>query len=109
MTKIRKYNGVYKLPIHKHTPVRRPKSKWKLWVFPYQPILNKVEGVNYVQDISKGLENPLDARTWEVVFDEWKATHPQQKGDWKEAFRGMSEHDIIKQPLLTKLKNRFKK
>lgn len=28
MTKIRKYNGVYKLPIKTHTPVRRPVSEW---------------------------------------------------------------------------------
>lgn len=76
---MRKYNGSYTIPIKKHTKVRRPKSKWKLWVFPYQPILNKVEGVNYVQDISIGLEDPLDTTYTQPlnVWNEWGEWTPE--------------------------------
>lgn len=70
MTKIRKYKGSYTIPIHKHTKVRRPKSKWVTNIFANYEVgdslyfghLTPIKVGDYVvkvQDISKGLENPL--------------------------------------------------
>lgn len=84
MTKIRKYNGVYKLPIHKHTPKRRPVSRHitllmdNTYNIPFD--LHPTEKLLLVQDISK-LENPL--------------------------FIGAYEY--AKPSLLTRVKERFKK
>lgn len=51
---MRKYNGSYTIPIKKHTKVRRPMSANWLAVESGTGTVGLV-----VQDISKGLENPL--------------------------------------------------
>ena len=57
---MRPYKGTYKIPIHKHTRVRRPQSDWLIYLdipisfgnrYPYNPM--------FVQDITTGLEEPL--------------------------------------------------
>lgn len=59
MTKIRKYNGVYKLPIKKHTKVRRPESKYRIAIWGDNHSSQSIHDTGLVKDISKGLENPL--------------------------------------------------
>lgn len=88
------------IPIKKHTKVRRPPSIWpidltgtKLWdSYLY-------ERDEKIQDISKGLENPL----WcEHIFP----------SDWKMCYNKDNTTYYAPDPkpsLLTKLKNRFKK
>lgn len=82
MTKIRKYNGVYKLPIHKHTPKRRPMSMYIIYTSGKNLCFDPAGSVlQLVTDISIGLENPL--------------------------FTGAYEY--AKPSLLTRVKERFKK
>lgn len=66
MNKPRKYNGVYKLPIKKHTKVRRPMSRWKILLNIGTPVLFRI-GIS-VNDISIGLENPLDLSGSDLKF-----------------------------------------
>lgn len=62
---MRKYKGTYKIPIKKHTKVRRPISNYvalSKW--------HDIYGINnnpLVQDIKRGLENPLDIE--QVIVD----------------------------------------
>lgn len=101
MTKIRKYNGVYKLPIKKHTKVRRPRSHWNVYTTyyipsgkPYTPVYEN--GSNFpteplVQDISKGLENPLWCehifpKDWVMRYNEDRTTYyapPPKPSIWQ--------------------------
>lgn len=71
MTKIRKYNGVYKLPIKTHTPVRRPMSKYKTYMqdceFGLGGITIPLLSPKPITDISTGLENPLFTGVYEYA------------------------------------------
>lgn len=63
---MRKYNGVYKIPIKKHTKVRRPKSIYHTIIISPREWLTQSFGVEpIVKDISIGLENPLFAGVYE--------------------------------------------
>ena len=73
---IRKHNGVYKLPIKKHTKVKRPKSKYVVWgAMRIQPD----NGVVASRDITTGLENPLDTTYTQPlnVWNEWGEWTPE--------------------------------
>jgi len=56
---IRKHNGVYKLPIKKHTKVKRPVSKYRIGISYYNTYTHDLD---LVQDICGGLENPLSLK-----------------------------------------------
>lgn len=146
MTKIRKHNGVYKLPIHKHSRVRRPMSRWQLeyMLFENNPVLisntlkMSIPPIK-VQDISIGLENPLDLK-WPLkkmpymmkqeflTPKEFEEMTKQQKGDWPKDMEEQTVEEYIKEgnkfvgstpimsqigrpkpSLLTRVKNRFKR
>lgn len=100
MTKIRKYNGEilnYKgnyngeITIKKHTPVRRPMSANWLAVESGTGTVGLV-----VQDISKGLENPLTTDRLQRDINAFRKKFPPI---WPER----------KPSLLTRVKERFKR
>lgn len=64
---MRKYKGTYKIPIKKHTKVRRPMSKYIVSTkgdvlfcsVTHRIISGRMIPVGAVQDIKRGLENPI--------------------------------------------------
>lgn len=80
------YKGKLLQPILKHSKVHRPKSKWIIKLL-WDDLLSKgfsmivFQGVA-VQDISKGLENPLNTlKLYEKLMNEYML---EQKVDWNE-------------------------
>lgn len=103
MTKIRKYNGVYKLPIHKHTPVRYPRSEHIIdrsgsyQTFSYIGELKEpLPAIVVVKDISIGLENPLTTDRLQRDINAFRKKYPPI---WPER----------KPSILTRAKERFKR
>lgn len=100
MTKIRKYNGVYKLPIKTHTPVRRPMSKYKTYMqdceFGLGGITIPLLSPKPITDISKGLEDPLTTDRLQRDINAFRKKFPPI---WPER----------KPSLLTRVKERFKR
>ena len=123
MNKPRKYNGVYKLPIKKHTKVRRPMSRWQLeyMLFENNPVLisntlkMSVPPIK-VNDISIGLENPLNLVPPFVPFenDIMGAWGKDMEKQWYDNMKSVKEEDFgrlfeDKPSLLTRVKERFKR
>lgn len=100
MNKPRKYNGVYKLPIHKHTPKRRPMSMYIIYTSGKNLCFDPAGSVlQLVTDISIGLENPLY-----VGSDFMEAIrNPKITSTYPERIPG------TKPSLLTRVKERFKR
>lgn len=126
MTKIRKHNGAYKLQIHKHSKVRRPKS---MWLFELTAI--QIGGITYPaiyhthitvpkytsNEIKTNLPEPLDLTLTDWASDDFDYTKPfkgfkipEQKGYWEEVIR--VEELLFGKPkpsILTRVKERFKR
>ena len=123
MNKPRKYNGVYKLPIKKHTKVRRPMSRWQLeyMLFENNPVLisntlkMSVPPIK-VNDISIGLENPLNLVPPFVPFenDIMGAWGKDMEKQWYDNMKSVKEEDFgrlfeDKPSLLTRVRERLKR
>ena len=123
MNKPRKYNGVYKLPIKKHTKVRRPMSRWQLeyMLFENNPVLisntlkMSVPPIK-VNDISIGLENPLNLVPPFVPFenDIMGAWGKDMEKQWYDNMKSVKEEDFgglfdDKPSLLTRVKNKLRR
>lgn len=114
------YKGKLLQPILKHSKVHRPKSKWIIKLL-WDDLLSKgfsmivFQGVA-VQDISIGLENPLNLVPPFVPFenDIMGAWGKDMEKQWYDNMKSVKEEDFgglfdDKPSLLTRVKNRLKK
>ena len=96
------YKGNYKgkLPILRHTKVRRPMSRWVQETeikIPFLKTLVWGDNCVVVQDIKTGLDNPLTCTPTDwykkhlLYGSELKKAVRQQKSDWNEWHKDMEE------------------
>ena len=107
------------IPIKKHTRVRRPQSRWQLFVWEIDSEIGVVRTVFdlpplVVQDISKGLENPLYCIS--IADQMIEAMNEAINESEDRAWLGIPQKNLeilqryeYKPSLLTKLKNKLRR